>query len=270
MIDEKVTTRELSVAALSKFYETYYHDETSDILSTIIEAYIKTLKESTNHEHKSQGIVLMLGQLPQFMLKIALKEILSVISAKTIVPDSFAIGYNHSELRRDCIKSLVNISKTIGFEDSDESLSNANYMNLIFDCYMRALDEYAIDNRGDIGSWVREAGINALHNFLTTCPHQYMTPKHVNAAMVGIAKQAVERIDKIRAIAGKIFVSLIYQYVNFFLNFLLFDKNYYIFLVSPEYHLLSILINSRKYFPKIVHQFYGFFHITLSHFLFSY
>lgn len=204
IIDEKTTTRELAVSAFSSFCSAYYRSEDPSKLTILIDSYLKDLR-CTQSEHKAQGIVSALGVLPKFMLQLRLGEIIDAIDEKTILPEMFAVGYNQSEMRRDCIKALVNIVKTVGFED------NVINLDKVYNIFLRALEEYAIDNRGDIGSWVREAGINALFQFLTTCPDKLLTPEQVRKAMVGIAKQAVERIDKIRAVAGKIFVSLLYH-----------------------------------------------------------
>ncbi|XP_053684811.1 tubulin-specific chaperone D [Sabethes cyaneus] len=204
IVDEKTTTRELAVCAFSAFCTTYYCSEVPPRLIALIDSYIKDLRD-TKVEHKAQGIVSALGALPKFMLQLRLAEILDVIDEKTILPDPFAAGYNHSEMRRDCIKALANIVQTVNFADEKLNLEK------VYKIYMRALEEYAIDNRGDIGSWVREAGIHALYQLLTSCPSNLLTPKMIEKCMVAIAKQSVERIDKIRAVAGKIFVSLIYH-----------------------------------------------------------
>ncbi|XP_065073427.1 tubulin-specific chaperone D [Ochlerotatus camptorhynchus] len=204
IIDEKNTTRELAVCAFSSFCSTYYRSEDPAKLAMLIDNYLKDMRD-TQIEHKSQGIAAALGALPKFMLLLKMKPILETIDNKTVLPELYAVGYNHSEMRRDCIKGLANIVHTVGFEDDVLDLDK------VYNIYLRALEEYAIDNRGDIGSWVREAGVNALFQFLTSCPAELLKPEQVRRAMVAIAKQSVERIDKIRAVAGKIFVSLVYH-----------------------------------------------------------
>ncbi|XP_055598519.1 tubulin-specific chaperone D [Uranotaenia lowii] len=202
IIDEKTTTRELAVAAFASFCNSYYRSEEPQKLMVLIDNYLKELRDS-QVEHKSQGIVSALGVLPEFMLELRLSEILDALDEKTVLPALLAVGYNHSEMRRDCVKALMNIVQTVGFDGRFD-------LELVFGIYLRALDEYAIDSRGDIGSWVREAGINALFHFLTSCPCDRLKPELVQKSLVAIAKQSVERIDKIRAVAGKIFASLLY------------------------------------------------------------
>lgn len=203
-MDEKTNTRELAVSAFASFCTTYYRAEDPAKLAALIDHYLRDIR-NTQIEHKAQGVVSALGVLPRFMLKHRLPQILAVLDEKTILPAMLAVGYNHSEMRRDCIKALANIVQTVGFEDATLDLDK------VYAIYLRALEEYAIDNRGDIGSWVREAGICALHQFLTTCPPGLLKPDQVQRGMVAIAKQSVERIDKIRAIAGRFFALLIYH-----------------------------------------------------------
>lgn len=40
------------------------------------------------------------------------------------------------------------------------SFSNPKYLDKTIRCYLQAMDEYTLDNRGDIGAWVREAAMN--------------------------------------------------------------------------------------------------------------
>lgn len=44
------------------------------------------------------------------------------------------------------------------------SFGNPKYFNKVVDCLIKALNEYTLDNRGDIGAWVREAAMNGIIN----------------------------------------------------------------------------------------------------------
>lgn len=39
-------------------------------------------------------------------------------------------------------------------------LNDKKYVSKILNCLLEALNEYTLDNRGDIGAWVREAAMN--------------------------------------------------------------------------------------------------------------
>lgn len=104
----------------------------------------------------------------------------------------------------------------------------------------RTLDDYAVDNRGDVGSWVREAALDALERCtfilckrdivaLRAAPatghESELGDMEVNSSntsqrlfdsgiaqdlVAGIAKQAVEKIDKMREIAIKTLQRILY------------------------------------------------------------
>ena len=80
------------------------------------------------------------------------------------------------------------------------------------------LSDYSTDSRGDIGSWIREAAMislkylliqGALSNYLTSSSS--LSSMLVGEVIAGILKQSVEKIDKIRKIAGEIIQELIYH-----------------------------------------------------------
>jgi hypothetical protein len=95
---------------------------------------------------------------------------------------------------------------TMGFENlSDEDIKS------IFECLLKALEEYTIDNRGDIGAWVRESSMNVLYQLTINCPSERLIADIMHQIMSGLAQQSVEKIDRTRAIAGKLFHSLLYH-----------------------------------------------------------
>lgn len=74
--------------------------------------------------------------------------------------------------------------------------------------------EYTQDNRGDIGAWVREAamsGIQSLTLLLAVSNPSILDKDLVSKLMAGVAQQAVEKIDRTRALAGRVFSSLIHK-----------------------------------------------------------
>lgn len=74
--------------------------------------------------------------------------------------------------------------------------------------------EYTQDNRGDIGAWVREAamsGIQSLTLLLAKSNPSTLDKDLVSKLMAGVAQQAVEKIDRTRALAGRVFSSLIHK-----------------------------------------------------------
>ena len=59
------------------------------------------------------------------------------------------------------MKSLINVVKAIGIANIDrDQLCDIN------ETFYKALGDYAVDRRGDVGSWVREETMEALTQFL--------------------------------------------------------------------------------------------------------
>lgn len=87
-------------------------------------------------------------------------------------------------------------------------------LNKIYDSFLNGLKEYTLDNRGDIGAWMREASMTGLETvtfLLNTHKSNFLTETLVTKIITGIGQQAVEKIDRTRALAGKIFYNLIHR-----------------------------------------------------------
>ena len=104
------------------------------------------------------------------------------------------------------------VCQTFGVKETDKWQV---FVPNLYDCYLLALKEYTIDSRGDIGAWVRESAMTGLHT-LTNLVFQANFVSVLNEDLManvigGIAQQAVERIDGIRAQAGTVFSALIHS-----------------------------------------------------------
>ena len=115
-----------------------------------------------------------------------------------------------AETRRQAIKSLINVVKALGIDKIDrEQLCD------IIETFYKALDDYAVDRRGDVGSWVREETMQALTTFVTTMIEE--RDQHaaalevVGATQAGfferyvgaLLQQLAEKIDRVREVAGR-------------------------------------------------------------------
>lgn len=216
LIDTCITSktdriRELAVNALTTLCPAYYEgkESTAEIVRTYLQGSNNDLEE-----HVRSGFVLALGAFPQFMLLPMKDEIIGKLIELSLVPNEANIKQaglnpiilNWSEARRDSVRALGNVTATIGFGHISE-----DNLNQIFECLLKALEEYTIDNRGDIGAWVREAAMNVLYQVITSCPSDRLNPEVVHKVMSGFAQQSVEKIDRTRGIAGKLFHSLLYH-----------------------------------------------------------
>lgn len=211
VVSKTTRIRELAVIALASFGKHYYEgvEGTHAILNSYLQGSNNDLEE-----HIRMGYVLAIGALPSFMVLPSINEVIGKLVESSLVPKESEVKaaglnpiiLNWSESRRDSVKAIGSIVSSIGFEN----LSSDN-LNKIFECLLKALEEYTIDNRGDIGAWVREASMSVLHQLLVNCPPERLNPEVVHKVMTGLAQQSVEKIDRTRGAAGKLFHSLIYH-----------------------------------------------------------
>src|ERR1700753_3387804 len=91
-------------------------------------------------------------------------------------------------------------------------------MNQCFDALLEGLADYTTDERGDVGSWIRISCVLALSQLVQilfthseSLPNfvEYLPPKKYQAAIGGILKQSVERLDNVRQQAGIQFLKLL-------------------------------------------------------------
>jgi hypothetical protein len=95
-----------------------------------------------------------LGQLSATILKHLNVELIDTL-LKNCVPKGKP--NDDAETRREAIKSLVNVVQTLGIATIDR-----NQLTDIVEVMYKSLDDYALDRRGDVGSWVREESMASL------------------------------------------------------------------------------------------------------------
>ena len=59
------------------------------------------------------------------------------------------------------IKLTLSISYFNTFFSGESQICEANIVP-IYDCFLKALEDYTHDRRGDVGAWVREAAMSGL------------------------------------------------------------------------------------------------------------
>lgn len=211
IISKASRIREMGVSALSSLCQNYYKG--ADGNAEIRENYLKG-SDNDLEEHVRMGYVLAIGALPDFMLLPVIEDVIGKLIELSLVPSEPSIraaGLNPiiigwSESRRDSVKAIGTVITSVGFE---RILPHS--LRRIFECLLKALDEYTTDNRGDIGAWVREASMIVLHNFVTKCPAERLDADIIHSVMSGLAQQSVEKIDRTRGLAGKLFHNLVHH-----------------------------------------------------------
>lgn len=220
--------REAAIIALRDLSTAYYLcPERAASNEQLLSTYLRESREDL-WEFVRMGYVSAIGVLPPFILQPSLREVLLTLMAHSLTPaerrkffagtnglrSESATQENWAEARRDSVKALINVVLAVPFEtvvvlepfDGQDSI-----LDRVFQCLFSALQEYTVDNRGDIGAWVREAAMNALFKLITSIPHESLDASKVHAVVTGLVQQAVEKIDRTRALAGKLFCNLIFQ-----------------------------------------------------------
>jgi len=118
--------------------------------------------------------------------------------------------YRWSEARTQSVRALSKVVHTVGYNATIDSFADRQHFNKVLECLLQAMDEYTLDNRGDIGAWVREASMTALFEIITQCPKELLIPHQVQQAVVGFMQQAVEKIDRTRGLAGRLCCKMIH------------------------------------------------------------
>ncbi|OIV90959.1 hypothetical protein TanjilG_16919 [Lupinus angustifolius] len=157
-----------------------------------------------------------------------------------------------AEARVNAVKGLVSVCEILingrgdaatPFTENDFSLFSL-IKNEVMMSLFKALDDYSVDNRGDVGSWVREAALVGLEkctymlckidklgswgksdgyeaesllqpltdNTLKNNQELSLFDEHLATSLVGgICKQAVEKMDKLREAAANVLHRILYN-----------------------------------------------------------
>lgn len=158
-----------------------------------------------------------------------------------------------AEARVNAVKGLISVCETLvsGRENNAASFIENDFSlfilikNEVMMSLFKALDDYSVDNRGDVGSWVREAALDGLEkctymlckidesgfvsvksdgneiesivhpltdNMLKSNEELLLFDKNLATNLVGgISKQAVEKMDKLREAAANALYRILYN-----------------------------------------------------------
>ncbi|KAL0725356.1 hypothetical protein Bca4012_039955 [Brassica carinata] len=171
-----------------------------------------------------RGSALALGVLPYELLIAKWNDVvLKLCSACKIEANP---EDRDAEARMNAVKGLTSVCETLTQRRaSDRENDDLSLFILIktevMDTLLKALDDYSVDNRGDVGSWVREAAIHGLekctyilcknvgdHNIDSS---SVFDSNLANRLIGGIVKQGVEKMDKLRETAAKALQRILYH-----------------------------------------------------------
>ncbi|KAG9147740.1 hypothetical protein Leryth_014891 [Lithospermum erythrorhizon] len=233
-----------AVDALKPFISTYLITTENKGSVDIVPKYMEQFSDSNVAARR--GSALAIGILPPELLAKRWKDILLKLCG------SCAIEANpedrDAEARVNAVKGLVSVCVALTEEKNIPGLFSAEDSKSLYLCIknevmqslFKALDDYSLDNRGDVGSWVREAAVTGLEKCTyILCKQDSVgsTSKSESAEakvgekqgldndtitsffdsdlavrlVGGIIKQAVEKMDKLRDLSAKILQRLLFN-----------------------------------------------------------
>ncbi|KAL4834608.1 hypothetical protein H8958_006055 [Nasalis larvatus] len=205
--------KDAAVSALATLCSEYYMKEPGEADPAIQEKLItQYLAELRSPEEMTRcGFSLALGALPGFLLKGRLQQVLAGLRAVTHTSPE---DVNFPESRRDGLKAIARICQTVGVKAGapDEAVCSEN-VSQIYSALLGCMNDYTRDSRGDVGGWVRKAAMTGLMDLtlLLARSQPELIEAHIcERIMCCVAQQASEKIDRFRAHAISVFLTLLH------------------------------------------------------------
>ncbi|KAF9354091.1 hypothetical protein BGX26_008096 [Mortierella sp. AD094] len=126
------------------------------------------------------------------------------------------------EARRNAVNAITNIIKVL--DRKYQQLISPELSGKILQLYFSGLQDYSIDHRGDVGSWIREAcmlGLEVMVPLVARLDYEamessgqqhsrYFSDQDHTDALARLLQQSVEKIDRIRERAAGVMVTILY------------------------------------------------------------
>uniref|UniRef100_A0A8D0L4C6 Tubulin-specific chaperone D n=1 Tax=Sphenodon punctatus TaxID=8508 RepID=A0A8D0L4C6_SPHPU len=206
--------KESAVSALAALCNEYYRNEDGEANQAQQDELVKQyIAELQNTEEMTRcGFALALGALPKFLLKGKLQQVLEGLKKVTCISPK---DVSFAESRRDGLNAIANVCQTVGVkgEGSPDKFVCKDNVAEIHRTLLDGLNDYTTDSRGDVGSWVRKAAMTSLKGvilLLVQNEPELLEADICQQVMCCLAQQAAEKIDRYRAHAGSVFLSLLH------------------------------------------------------------
>ncbi|WZN60722.1 tubulin-specific chaperone D [Chloropicon roscoffensis] len=157
-----------------------------------------------------QGYVLALGSCPAKIMWPCADEVFSCLRRKALPSEE--ADSSEVETRVAAVRGITSMCKTLS-SSANTGEQRGALMDLLYGsiipCLLETIDDYTIDNRGDIGSWVRHESMEAIEVSLFALDSLLREggsgapstsgKDNVETNVVGaLIKQSLEKIDRIR------------------------------------------------------------------------
>jgi len=154
---------QLSSASALKQLCLSYHNEDEDVNNNkgyVISSISKLIERSVKDSNidVTRGYNMLFGHLSRSIILCMQQTLLKTV-CHNMVPKGRA--NDDAEARKYAVRSQVEIIKTLGIESVDSAIIKDTLEHLFM-----ATDDYTLDKRGDVGSWVREEAMRSLNILL--------------------------------------------------------------------------------------------------------
>jgi hypothetical protein len=176
-----------------------------------------------------RGYASAAGKLPKEMTREYAEALVKpLVEMVTVIRKKDAAGpggpATDAETRRNAVGGLTGLVLGLGVQEFKNAVSKALFDDIVEALFV-GMEDYSIDNRGDVGSWVRESCFVSWTRLLPFVikledaavkngggnADRYITSKIVTRVLTLLARQAVEKIDRVRQTAGEALANLIWD-----------------------------------------------------------
>ncbi len=203
--------QEYAVTAFKSLCGTYYSALPLEAqIELTASKYIKLVNEEKN-SLLCQGYILALGSCPSNILWPCTEKIFNCLKSKALVFEEE--NACEVEARVAAVRGMTFMCSTLSASKRAEEQSQV-FADLLYGdilpCLLETINDYTIDNRGDIGSWVRQASMEAMEISLFALGTIAGEGEDVKLSspqgketietniICALIKQSLEKIDRIR------------------------------------------------------------------------
>ncbi|KAF4797301.1 tubulin-specific chaperone d [Turdus rufiventris] len=206
--------KESAVSALAALCNEFYTNEKGEadpaLQDELVTQYVSELQNT--EEMIRCGFSRALGALPRFLLKGRLQQVLEGLKKVTVISPE---DVSFAESRRDALIAIAKVCQTVGVkgDGSQQEYVCKDNVDQIYATLLTGVTDYTTDSRGDVGGWVREAAMTSLMEvtlLLVQNEAELINASICKQIMCWLAQQSAEKIDKFRAHAGSVFLTLLH------------------------------------------------------------
>lgn len=206
--------KDAAVSALAALCSAYYCEEPGTETPAAHEELVQQFIAELQHPEEMTrcGFSLALGALPGFLLKGRLQQVLEGLAAVTHISPQ---DVSFAEARQDALKAISRICQAVGVcaqGKPDEIVCEGN-VALVYDTLLACMQDYTTDSRGDVGACVRKAAMTSLMELTLLLARKepgLLDAGVIEQVMCCVAQQASEKIDRFRAHAASVFMTLLH------------------------------------------------------------